>query len=277
MRYATFVSMMLHLGVLFGGLIIAPFITTRDVLVTPVVPIQLLSEAEIADELSVRADRTADAVEDAPPEKVMPKDGIEEVSLDDPLPMPLPPEPEPEPEPQQPEPEPEIEPEPEPEPEPEEKVQPPQKKPEKIDDLAGLEDALKDLEDDPFGAPSEVLDPEGLNNQERLGLGGELTATETDLVRARMLDCYDQLSGVPDAANLVVEVKINLDRDGTIRGDPEVINNLAIQVSGNPYWKATKDRAIRAAIKCAPYDYLPQDKYDQWDELTLVFTPLGVM
>jgi len=267
---------MLHLGVVFGGLIIAPFISTREVLATPVVPIQLISEAEIADELSVRADRKANAVEDADIKPVRPDDGIEEVALPLPEPMPLPPEPEPEPQ--------ELEPVPvEPEPEPEVKPEPPQQKPrepepDRIDDLSGLEDALKDLEDEPEGgAPNEVLDPEGLRNQERLGLGDKLTATETDLVRARMVDCYDQLSGVPDAANLVVEVKLRLDRDGTIIGDPEVVNNLAIQVSGNPYWRATKDRAIRAAIKCAPYDYLPQEKYADWDEMYLSFTPLGVM
>lgn len=272
MRYATFLSTLLHLGAMFGGIIFAPFFITSEPLVAPVVPIQLLSEAEIGAELSVRADRTPDAVEDAKP--IAPDDGIEEVALPEPLPAPLPPEPEPEKE-LQPDPE-LLQPDP---PKPDPPAQKPRKRePERIDDLSGLDEVLKDLEDEPDKrAPSEVLDPEGLRNSERVGLGDQLTATELDLVRARMLDCYDQLAGVPDAENLVVVLQVKLDRDGEIVGDVDVSNNIAIEISGNPYWKATRDRAVRAAIKCAPYDYLPQDKYEQWDDMELKFTPLGVM
>ncbi|MEM1381242.1 MAG: hypothetical protein AAGH41_11540 [Pseudomonadota bacterium] len=272
MRYATFLSALLHLGAVFSALIVAPFLADPEPpLVVQAIPIQLLSEAEIRSETSVMADRKADAVdEDIRP--IAPDDGIEEVALPDPEPMQIPPEPERdlerdpevlEPEPPQPEP-------------PQQKPQTPE--PDRIDDLSSLDEVLKDLEDDPeAGAPQEVLDPEGLRNNERVGLGDKLTATETDLVRARMVDCYDQLAGVPDAENLVVIVKLDLDRDGEIIGSPDVENDLAINISGNPYWKATRDRAVRAAIKCAPYDYLPQEKYSQWDEMILRFTPLGVM
>ncbi|MEM9838548.1 MAG: hypothetical protein AAF830_05270 [Pseudomonadota bacterium] len=271
MRYASFLSTLLHLGALFGGIIFAPFFTTEPPLYKPVIPIQLLSEAEIGEESSVRADRTADAVEDLRP--IAPDDGIEEVALPEPLPAPLPPEPEPED--LQPDPE-LLQPEP-PKPDPP-KEKPREREPDRIDDLSGLDEVLKDLEDEPDkGAPAEVLDPEGLRNTERVGLGDKLTAVEEDLVRARMVDCYDQLAGVPDAENLVVIIQFKLDRTGEIVGDVNVENNIAINVSGNPYWKATRDRAVRAAIKCAPYDYLPQEKYEQWDDMELRFTPLGVM
>lgn len=274
MRYATFLSALLHLGALFAGVIVAPFLKTPEPMVTQAVPIQLLSEAEIADELSIRADRTEDAVEEGEP--IRPDDGIEEATLPEPLPMPLPPEPEQKPERER---EPDVlRPEPEERERPEPRRREPEPEPERIDDLSDLDEVLKDLEDEPDrGAPSEVLDPEGKRNTERIGLGDRLTATEVDLVRARMVDCYDQLAGVPDAENLVVEVRINLDREGEIVGDPDVLNSMQIGISGNPYWRATRDRAMRATIKCAPYDYLPQDKYQQWSEMTFRFTPLGVM
>ncbi|MEM9810504.1 MAG: hypothetical protein AAF788_04690 [Pseudomonadota bacterium] len=273
MRYATFLSALLHIGILAGGLIVAPFLPTPELLTPPVVPIEILSEAEIADELSVRADRkNPPAEEDAPePEPERPAAALEP----EPERLVLPPPPEPEPEPEAPEPEPEPEPV-EPEPQPEEPTPPRQE--DRIDDLSFLDDALVDLQqDDQRSQPSEVLDPEGLRDQEAVGLGDRLTASEIDMVRARMASCFDQPTGVPDAENLVVRVRFYLNSDGTIQGEPSVLNARQIALSNNSWWRVTRDRAMRAVVACAPYDYLPDDRYYIWSEMTLNFTPLGVM
>ncbi|MEO1658851.1 MAG: hypothetical protein AAFR65_14150 [Pseudomonadota bacterium] len=273
MRYATFLSALLHIGVLAAGFIAAPFMKTEPNVYVPIVPIELLSEAEIAEELSVRADRVSEPEEE--PEREEERTELIDVEPE-PEPEPVPPPPLPEPEEVEPDPEPEVLPEPEPEPVREDPAPP--RRQEQIDDLSFLDDVLVDLEnDDSNSPPLEVLDPEGLRDQERVGLGDSLRASEIDQVRARMASCYDQPTGVPNADEIVVRVRINLSPEGEIVGDPDVLNARQIALSNNSWWRATRDRAVRAVVACAPYDYLPPDRYYVWSEMTLNFSPLGVM
>jgi hypothetical protein len=276
LRYASFISALLHVGLLAAGFIIAPFLPTPEIEYRAVVPIDLISEAEFADAVSVRADRKSEEVSEEPPAPL--RDDIEVAELPEPIPVPQPleemPEPrlEPEPEPKKPEPKPE-----EKKPEPP-KEQPKDKPKEEDDFFSGFDDALVDLEEEERSAPAEVLDPEGLRDQERIGLGDQLTASEIDVVRTRMAEyCYDQPTGVPNAEKLQVRVRFNLDRNGELLGQPKVLNNAQIAVSGNQWWKTTRDRAVQAVVACAPYDYLPEDRYHVWSEMTLNFTPQGVM
>ncbi len=273
MRYATFLSALLHIGVFAAGFIAAPFMRTEPNVYVPIVPIELLSEAEIAEELSVRADRVSEPEEEPQREE----ERTELVDVEPaPEPEPVPPPPLPEPEEIEPDPEPEVLPEPEPEPV-REDPNPPRTE-DRLDDLSFLDDALVDLEEDDLrDAPAEVLDPEGLRNQERVGLGDRLTAREEDQLRAAMLRCYDQPTGVPDADEIVVRIRINLSPEGEIVGDPDVLNARQIALSNNSWWRATRDRAVRAVIDCQPYDYFSPDRYYIWSEMTLNFSPLGVM
>ncbi|MCQ8184498.1 hypothetical protein [Parvularcula maris] len=275
MRYATFISALLHVGILAAGFIVAPFLAVPEVAYRAVVPVNLISEAEFGEMVSVKADQKSEEVAEDPAPL---RDDIEVAELPDPVPVPQPieetpqPEPEPTPEPEQPKPEPEQKPEP--------PKQETQDKPKQEDDFfSGLDDALVDLEEeDDRKAPSEVLDAEGLRDQEQIGLGDTLTAMEEDLIRARMAEsCYNQPTGVPDAEKLVVRVNFKLDREGEIIGQPRVLNNAQISLSGNTWWKTTRDRAVQAVTACAPYDFLPQERYYVWSEITLNFTPQGVM
>ncbi|GGY53607.1 hypothetical protein [Parvularcula lutaonensis] len=275
MRYATFLSALLHVGILAGGFIIAPFLSVPDVVYRPVVPVELLSEAEFADLLSVKADQKSEEVTEEPPN---PRDDIQEVAMPDPIPVPQPEDPTP--------PEPEVKEEPE-DPAPREEPKredPPKREPdpqpaEEDDFFSGLDEALVDLEDEPDkGAPAEVADAEGLRDQEQIGLGDTLTASEIDLIRQKMAEeCFDQPTGVPNAEKLVVRIRFNLDPEGQLIGQPEVLNARQIALSNNSWWRTTRDRALQAVVKCAPYDYLPEERYYVWSEMTLNFTPLGVM
>jgi hypothetical protein len=42
---------------------------------------------------------------------------------------------------------------------------------------------------------------------------------------------------------------------------------------GNPFWDVAEMRAVQAVTKCAPYDFLPQEKFEQWQSLILNFRP----
>jgi hypothetical protein len=279
LRYSTILSALLHVGVLAGGFIVAPFLRADEVPYVPVVPIEILSEAQIADRLSVKADQKSEEVVEDPEDFEPPKPEVTKPDEPEPEPEPVPPlpeEPEPEPDIEEKEPEPEPEPEPRPEP-PKEQPGPEPEEDEAIDDLSFLDEALVDLETTTGKAPQEVRDAEGKRDQEAVGLGDQLTATEMDLVRAKMVECYDQPTGVPDAEKLVVRVRMQLNRQGEIQGEPTVTNARQIAISNNSWWRATRDRAVRAAIACEPYDYLPQDRYHVWSEMTLNFTPMGVM
>lgn len=273
MRYATFISALIHVGFLAAGFIVAPFMYVPPAEYRAVVPVELISEAEFSELLSVRADQRSEEVAEDPapqqpdPEPSRPEPEPEPVIIPDPI---VPdPEPEPEPEPVTPDPEPEVREEP-----------PRREEPDEEDDFfSGLDDALVDLEEDnDRQAPAEVLDPEGLRDQEQIGLGDQLTASHIDMIRSRMEEqCYDQLTGVPNADEIVVRVRFNLDRNGNIEGQPTVLNARRIALSNNQWWRATRDRALRAVVDCQPYDYLPDDQYYLWSEITLNFRPIGVM
>jgi len=42
---------------------------------------------------------------------------------------------------------------------------------------------------------------------------------------------------------------------------------------GNEYWDVAERGAIAAVNKCAPYDFLPEERYGVWRELILNLRP----
>jgi hypothetical protein len=62
---------------------------------------------------------------------------------------------------------------------------------------------------------------------------------------------------------------VNLNRDGTLDGDAELISPRRARI-GDRFMQQAIDRALRAARTCAPYQ-LPEDDYDVWNEITLNF------
>ena len=248
----------------------------------PPIPVELLSEAEIADRVEVQAQAKVEEPEPEPepaPEEPEPAPELEPESVQEappPEPEPVaPPAPEPEPEEAAPEPE---EPEPEPEPQPEPPApEPPTPEPAADElDFAALEDGLVDLDPDRREAPREVApDAEGSEfDAERVGLGQQLLASEEAAIRARVEgQCWNRQSGVPDIEKLVVQVRFQLDRQGEIVGQPKVLNAGQIARSGNAFWRVAEQRAVAAVQACAPYDYLAQDRYEVWRDITMRFIP----
>ena len=73
------------------------------------------------------------------------------------------------------------------------------------------------------------------------------------------------LAGAAGAEDIVVSMIMALERDGSIAGRPRVLNS-----GSNPYFRATADAAVRAVLRCAPYQ-LPEEKYAAWNEVKLNF------
>lgn len=269
MRFGIFVSLLAHLALAGLALFSLPEGWRPDLQVEPYVPIELIAEAELAKKTSVPAAQI-EPIEDILPEPA--------------------PEPEPEPiiEELAPAPEPVIEekiPEPEPEPapvklEPELPKETPKIRPKKaenndldLDALSALVDKSKD--DSPQSKAPRETASDAVNVAQRdraaIGAGDRLTASDYAKLQAAMFKCWTPPVGAPDAEKLKVLIEIRLSRDGTLDGQPRVLNSTAIALSGNQFWKTAEQAALRAVISCQPYDFLSQDRYESWHELEMNF------
>ena len=70
-----------------------------------------------------------------------------------------------------------------------------------------------------------------------------------------------------------MSIDFELDRNGELVADPRVANAMQITMSGNRFWKVAEQMALRAVVSCAPYDFLPQDRYETWREFRVNFDP----
>jgi outer membrane biosynthesis protein TonB len=111
------------------------------------------------------------------------------------------------------------------------------------------------------------------DNQEAVGLGNDLTISEKDSFGAHMARCWRTPAGAANPEELVVDLRVFLNRDGSLASPPEVISSGASSFGNNTFIRAAEDAARRAVVKCAPYDFLPDDKYDRWDDFTMTFDP----
>lgn len=270
MRIGVPVSLLLHACALGLAFVSLPDSWRTRVVSEPVVPIDIISKAELAELTSVPATQKKPEPKPEPPKAEPPA-----------------PEPEVKPEPKpeaKPEPKPELKPEPKPEPKPELKPEPkPEKKPDlkpakpkpdelDFDQLSQLVDKERDKEP-ARGAPSDV--PEGERDQERVGAGDRLTASDISKMQAAVGRCWQtqSLIGAPEPEKLIVRLEFELNEDGTLRSQPRTVNGIEISLSGNQFWKMAEQVAVRAVIACQPYDFLARERYHIWREMELNFDP----
>ncbi len=96
------------------------------------------------------------------------------------------------------------------------------------------------------------------------GRDATISASEKDLLRQRIGECWSTPVGVKDAEKLIVKIKIRLKRDGTLERPPEVLNTTS---------DIAADSALRAIRRCGPYNMLSPKKYNAWREIVLNFDP----
>ncbi|WP_069300407.1 hypothetical protein [Neptunicoccus sediminis] len=99
--------------------------------------------------------------------------------------------------------------------------------------------------------------------------GPPLTGREKGALVLAVQQCWAPPVGVQGAADLVVTLSVELSQDGKLVGNPKLI-----EPSGTPQGLVQQayEAGRRALIRCAPYN-LPQDKYEQWRQLEVVFNP----
>jgi hypothetical protein len=112
------------------------------------------------------------------------------------------------------------------------------------------------------------------SSQPKAPLGSQLTASELDLVRHQIARCWNVPAGARDAKDLVVEIKVIVDPDGTVR-QATIVDQGRL---GDPYWRAAAESARRAFFnpQCRPL-HLPAEKYAIWKDLVVDFSPKDVL
>ncbi|MBK5949576.1 hypothetical protein CH339_03515 [Rhodobium orientis] len=95
----------------------------------------------------------------------------------------------------------------------------------------------------------------------------KMTQSELDSLRGQIGRCWSPPIGAAEAEGLLVKVKMQLNRDGTVAAPPKVINTGSSQ-----FFPAAASAATRAVLRCQPYQ-LPADKYDAWEEVIVNFDP----
>lgn len=98
-----------------------------------------------------------------------------------------------------------------------------------------------------------------------------LTISEIDLVRQKIADCWNPPAGAKDAENLIIEIKVFMNPDGTPR-QAHIQDQARMRSDG--FFRAAAESALRAVLnpRCHPYP-LPREKYDHWKDMTLSFNP----
>jgi len=274
------------LSSVFHGLVLALLIFGLPSFIEPptttLVPIEVLTLDETEPQ---KPEPKPEPKPETTAEKVAPKP---EPPVEEAKPPPEPPQPEPEPIPEPPKAEAKPEPEPappelKPEPEPEKLVQTPPKprkrpeiKPEpakkkdepKRDQLASILRNVERLKDKP--EPQQKAQPEA----EKAGPTSSQVSVfeQNDMVRAiqeQLFSCWRLDPGAASAEDLIVEVRVILNPDGSLQR-ADVVD--VARMGQDSYFRSAAENARRAIYKCSPFR-LPTNKYAIWRELTLRFNP----
>ncbi len=140
---------------------------------------------------------------------------------------------------------------------------------------------LKNLATDE-GAPSPDALPQHTqvasaapSSQPEAPLGSRLSASEVDMVREQISRCWNVPAGARDAKDLVVEIRVAVDPDGTV--EQATIVDQA-RAASDPFFRAAAESARRAFFnpECRPLR-LPPDKYAIWKDMVVDFSPKDIL
>ena len=96
-----------------------------------------------------------------------------------------------------------------------------------------------------------------------------LTLSEEDALKAQIFGCWSIPLGLPYNENLLVRIKLQLKRDGTV-AKSEIIDHARMNKPGQGFYKVLAESALRAVKLCQPLR-VPTTGYERWKELQLNF------
>ena len=102
-----------------------------------------------------------------------------------------------------------------------------------------------------------------------------LTLSEEDALRAQIFGCWSVPLGLPYDQNLLVRIKLQLKKDGTII-QSEILDHERMNRPGQKFYKVLAESALRAVRLCQPLK-VPPTGYDKWKEIHLNFNPTEML
>jgi hypothetical protein len=118
-------------------------------------------------------------------------------------------------------------------------------------------------------------------NRQGAGAGTAETAAIEDRLRALARahinrgQCWRMPIDLPNPETLVVTVQFDLNRNGTLQGQPRVISPS--NYTFNPYMRTAAEAALRAVRACDPFPFADDpvvgDRYDLWRQMEYTFRP----
>ncbi|MFS8039814.1 cell envelope biogenesis protein TolA [Xanthobacter sp. AM33] len=98
------------------------------------------------------------------------------------------------------------------------------------------------------------------------GDGQQLTASEIDAFRRRVMECWSTDGGNLDR-NINVDVDIYLNKDGSLSAAPRIAPGQP--GAGQPAFQAYAMNGIRAIMACQPYKMFRPETYAEWKTLPI--------
>ncbi|MCB9989070.1 MAG: energy transducer TonB [Rhodospirillales bacterium] len=141
---------------------------------------------------------------------------------------------------------------------------------EEQEDFDSLLRNLMPTEEQASDGPSTAVEP-GEKPSPLASLADRMTMSEMDALRRQLEGCWNLLAGARYAENLVVDIRLFMNPDRTIRS-ARILDQF--RYNGDSYFRAAADSALSALRnpRCSPLD-LPPGKYEQWKEIVVTFDP----
>ena len=95
------------------------------------------------------------------------------------------------------------------------------------------------------------------------------TASLQAAMRRQIYTCWRGVSDLPKEDQIDVQMRVTLNRDGTLKGNVELVSPRSRPIGRSGI---AVDVALRAVRKCAPYQ-LPEDDYDLWKDINVTVSP----
>ena len=80
----------------------------------------------------------------------------------------------------------------------------------------------------------------------------------------RQLKPYWKPPSGADAELLKTQLSVYLNRDGSVKGRPEVVGTTGVTASNEAQVSLHQERAVQAVMRAAPFENLPPEFYDEW-------------
>ena len=136
--------------------------------------------------------------------------------------------------------------------------------------IAALIDKAKEVEAEKQENKNKIT-----QSSQKNSFASGLTLSEEDALRAQIFGCWSVPLGLPYDQDLLVRIKLQLKKDGTIIRS-EILDHERMNRPGQKFYKVLAESALRAVRLCQPLK-VPPTGYDKWKDLQLNFNPTEML